>query len=86
MTKPAIPPNSRWKRKVSPHASGIVLKALIAWPPGDFLLVDSGNRVGAAAVIGGELFSGGVPLSSQHFRPSTCRIDWRVPRTADVVC
>jgi predicted NBD/HSP70 family sugar kinase len=31
----------------------------------DFLLVDSGNGVGAAAVIGGNLFTGGVPLSGE---------------------
>lgn len=32
---------------------------------GDFLLVDSGSGVGAAAIIGGELFSGSVPLSAE---------------------
>jgi len=32
---------------------------------GDFLLVDSGNGVGAAAVIGGNLFNGSVPLSGE---------------------
>lgn len=32
---------------------------------GDFLLVDSGNGVGAAAVIGGTLFNGAVPLSGE---------------------
>lgn len=32
---------------------------------GDFLLVDSGNGVGAAAVIGGTLFDGSVPLSGE---------------------
>src|SRR3954447_818955 len=32
---------------------------------GDFLLVDSGNGVGAAAVIGGNLFGGSVPLSGE---------------------
>jgi len=32
---------------------------------GDFLLVDSGNGVGAAAVIGGTLFNGSVPLSGE---------------------
>jgi len=32
---------------------------------GDFLLVDSGNGVGAAAVIGGNLFSGSIPLSGE---------------------
>ena len=32
---------------------------------GDFLLVDSGSGVGAAAVIGGGLFSGSVPLSAE---------------------
>jgi predicted NBD/HSP70 family sugar kinase len=32
---------------------------------GDFLLVDSGNGVGAAAVIGGSLFGGSVPLSGE---------------------
>lgn len=32
---------------------------------GDFLLVDSGSGVGAAAIIGGGLFSGSVPLSAE---------------------
>jgi predicted NBD/HSP70 family sugar kinase len=32
---------------------------------GDFLLVDCGNGVGAAAVIGGNLFSGSIPLSGE---------------------
>jgi len=32
---------------------------------GDFLLVDSGSGVGAAAVIGGRLFSGSIPLSAE---------------------
>jgi len=32
---------------------------------GDFLLVDSGNGVGAAAVIGGSLFGGSLPLSGE---------------------
>jgi predicted NBD/HSP70 family sugar kinase len=32
---------------------------------GDFLLVDSGSGVGAAAIIGGSLFSGSVPLSAE---------------------
>jgi predicted NBD/HSP70 family sugar kinase len=32
---------------------------------GDFLLVDSGNGVGAAAVIGGSLFNGSIPLNGE---------------------
>lgn len=32
---------------------------------GDFLLVDSGSGVGAAAVIGGRLFAGSIPLSGE---------------------
>jgi predicted NBD/HSP70 family sugar kinase len=32
---------------------------------GDFLLVDSGSGVGAAAIIGGTLFGGSVPLSGE---------------------
>lgn len=32
---------------------------------GDFLLVDAGSGVGAAAVIGGSLFGGSVPLSGE---------------------
>ena len=32
---------------------------------GDFLLVDSGNGVGAAAIIGGKLFNGSVALSGE---------------------
>jgi predicted NBD/HSP70 family sugar kinase len=32
---------------------------------GDFLLVDSGSGVGAAAVIGGRVFNGSIPLSGE---------------------
>ncbi|HTK76807.1 MAG TPA: ROK family transcriptional regulator [Gemmataceae bacterium] len=44
----------------------LALGQLAAEPEsGDFLLVDSGNGVGAAAVIGGNLFGGSVPLSGE---------------------
>ena len=44
----------------------LALGQLAAEPEsGDFLLVDSGNGVGAAAVIGGKLFGGSVPLSGE---------------------
>jgi predicted NBD/HSP70 family sugar kinase len=44
----------------------LALGQLAAEPEsGDFLLVDSGNGVGAAAVIGGSVFSGSVPLSGE---------------------
>jgi len=44
----------------------LALGQLAAEPEtGDFLLVDSGNGVGAAAIIGGSLFTGGIPLSGE---------------------
>jgi predicted NBD/HSP70 family sugar kinase len=44
----------------------LALGQLAAEPhSGDFLLVDSGNGVGAAAVMGGKLFTGGIPLSGE---------------------
>ena len=44
----------------------LALGQLAAEPEtGDFLLVDSGNGVGAAAVINGSLFTGGIPLSGE---------------------
>ena len=44
----------------------LTLGQLAAEPgSGDFLLVDSGNGVGAAAVIGGNLFSGSIPLNGE---------------------
>jgi predicted NBD/HSP70 family sugar kinase len=44
----------------------LALGQLAAEPEsGDFLLVDSGSGVGAAAVIGGSLFGGSVPLSGE---------------------
>jgi len=44
----------------------LALGQLAAEPEsGDFLLVDSGNGVGAAAVIEGKLFTGGIPLSGE---------------------
>ncbi|HEX4797565.1 MAG TPA: ROK family transcriptional regulator [Humisphaera sp.] len=44
----------------------LALGQLAAEPgSGDFLLVDSGNGVGAAAIIGGSLFGGSIPLSGE---------------------
>src|SRR5205823_1026498 len=44
----------------------LALGQLAAEPgSGDFLLVDSGNGVGAAAVIGGNLFNGSIPLNGE---------------------
>ena len=60
-------PELAFKHEIRLLALGhLALGHLAATPEsGDFLMVDSGSGVGAAAVIGGKLFGGSIPLSGE---------------------